>query len=405
VFSPRAVGWGGGIGLRMDSSGAPPRRANEAGVIVAPTHASREFEMRILRDGPVRFGARMTARLVSLNRGGGVMDGLTPFTIDLSVPLPRPVPIPSGGESPLARAPETDFRVVSWNVGREDMFQQPDVFGAILRALAPDLLLLDEVAGGHSAEEVEALLNRILPGDQPWRAVYGVSGGSQRGVIATRGPAPRLVAPFDRVIPYPDSTPALIAGDTTRGMQAWLQSRLGSNVPATGAVVEIGGRRLLAVTVDLESGGAPGNAQDRLRRIEAAAIRDAAEAALLTGTRPAGVDGILLAGDLNLVGTRAPLEILAAPAADGPPFTVAHPLRLDGASSTTWENPDEPFTPGRLDFVLLHPGMMAVAGGFVFSSADLPPEWRAQHGLTETTSRVTDHLPVVTDLRWVEQGR
>ena len=396
-----------GTGLRLmhaEGTASCLGRANVAGVMAAPSYAARWHEVRIPRGEVMGFGGRMAARVVSLDSAGRPVDTTPVFTVDLADALPRPTPRGAGTADPLARAPGTDFRVVSWNVGREALFEQPEAFGVLLRPLAPDLLVLDEVAGGHSREEVEAVLNRILPGDQPWRAVYGASGGSQRGVIAVRGAAPRLLAPFDRPIPYPDSTRALVPADDA-GAAAWLRSRLDAHVPATGALVEIGGRRLFAVTVDLESAGTPGSAKDRLRRIEALAVRDAAEAAMHTSLRPEGVDGILLAGDLNLVGTRAPLDILAAPAGDGPPLQVAQPLRLDGTSAATWENPEEPFTPGRLDFVLHHPGMTAVAGGFVFRAEDLSPAWRESYGLRAESSRVTDHLPVVTDVRWVDAGR
>lgn len=375
--------------------------ANVAGVMFTPTHASRWFEVRIPRGEFIPFGKRMTAWLMSLDANGDVVDETGEFAVDLRDPHPRAVPPGQGAADPLARAPGTDLRVVSWNVGREDLFRQPEGFGAILRPLAPDLLMLDEVAGGHSAEEVEALLNRVVPGERPWRAVYGVSGGSQRGVIAVRGAAPRLVAPFDREIPYPDSTRAIVTPGSGEGM--WLRSRLGARVPATGALVDIGGRQIFAVTVDLESGGSPGSERDRLRRIEALAIRESAERALHSIIHDIDLGGVLITGDLNLVGATDPLRILGAPAGEGPPFAVALPLRLDGASAVTWENPEEPFTPGRLDFVLHHPAFTAATGGFVFSSADLSPAWRARHGLAEDASRVTDHLPIVTDLRWVDR--
>lgn len=375
--------------------------ANQAGLIVAPSYAAREFEMRIARRGPVPFGERMSARVVSLDADGGPVHSLGVFRVPLENPAQRPAATGAGDADPLARAAGTEFRVVSWNVARQALFQHPDDFGAILRALDPDLLLLDEVAGGHSADEVAALLNRIIPGDRPWRAVYGVSGGSQRGVIATRGTAPVPAAPFDRELPYPDSTHAILAGDTTQGAHGWLRSRLESRVPVTGAVVEIGGRRLLAVTVDLESGGAPGSAKDRLRRIEALEIRQAASAAM----RESGVDGVLIAGDLNLVGTLAPLEVLSAgPDVDGGTLWAPRPLRLDGVSAATWEDLEQPFTPGRLDFVLVGDAALQVVGGFVFRAADLSARWRERHAVTESASTVTDHLPVVTDLRWMPRG-
>lgn len=376
--------------------------ANVAGVMFAPSYASRWHEVRIPRGEHIPFGGRMAARLVSLDSAGGVVVRTGIFSVDLTGARPRPAPPGEDAADPLTRAPGTDFRLVSWNVGRESLFQRPDAFGAVLRPLAPDLLMLDEVAGGHSLHEVEDLLNHVLPGDRPWRAVYGISGGSQRGVIATRGSAPRVVAPFTDVLPYPGSARVLVPADAAPDARAWLQSRMESHVPATGAVVEVGGRRILAVTVDLESGGTPGSAKDRLRDTEAKAIRAATEAALVESARDERLSGLLIAGDLNLVGTTEPLETLVHPATDGVPLAVALPLRLDGASAATWENADEPFVPGRLDYVLYHPAFLAVTGGFVFRAADLSRAWRARHGLDADASRVTDHLPVVTDLRWVE---
>ncbi|HST59508.1 MAG TPA: endonuclease/exonuclease/phosphatase family protein [Longimicrobium sp.] len=398
-----------GIGVRMmDSAGGPPllTTANHAGIVVAPTHAARRFELRIPRGGLLPVDGPMTARIVALDADGRVVDEAGAFVLDPGRrDHPRPTPPGHGAADPLARAPGTDFRVVSWNVGREDLFREPDAFGALLRPLAPDLLMLDEVEGGHSAAEVEALLDRILPGDRPWRAVYGVSGGPQRGVIATRGSAPRIVAPFTDVLPYPDSARVVIPANAAEDARAWLQSRMESHVPATGAIAEVAGRRILAVAVDLESGGTAGSAKDRLRDTEADAIRDATEAALMANVREEQLNGLLIAGDLNLVGSVAPLEVLLRPVTDGPPLAVALPLRLDGASAATWENPEEPFTPGRLDYVLYHPAFMAVTGGFVFRVADLSPAWLARHGLDADASRVTDHLPVVTDLRWVDRPR
>lgn len=389
-----------GTGLRlMDAEGRAScvGTANVAGIMAAPSHAARRFEIRIPRTDVIGFGERMTARLVATDADGGVVDRTDPFTIDLRDPAPRRASRGAGAADPLARAPGTDLRVVSWNVGREDLFRQPDAFGAILRALAPDLLVLDEVAGGHSAAEVEAVLNRILPGPRPWRAAYGVSGGTQRGVVAVRGAAPRLAAPFDQPLPYPDSMRAILPADGSSGARQAAERRAADGVPVTGAVVEVGGRRLLAVAVDLESGGTPGHPRDRLRRMEALAIRDA----LAPAIRAAGADGVIVAGDLNLVASPDPLDLLAAIRDDaGAPLRIAQPLRLDDASATTWENAEEPFTPGRLDFVLVGGAALEVAGGFVFASGDLSDAWRARHGVAADVSRVTDHLPLVTDLRW-----
>lgn len=398
-------GRGGGVWLRRIGPAGVPEGlvpANALGLMVAPSHAAARFEMRLPRGGPLGIGGRaIRFRFVSLDSAGAVADETDAFTVDFSRVARRPLPRGGEPDDPLARAPVTDFRVVSWNVGREDLFEQPDVFGALLRPLAPDLLVLDEVAGGHSVEEVEAVLDRMLPGEEPWRAVYGASGGSQRGIVALRGPAPAVPPAFAGVLPYPDSARDLVPADDA-GAAEWLRSRLEAHVPVTGAVVEMEGRRLLAVTVDLESGGTPGSPRDRLRRIEALAIRDALAAAVRAG----GFDGVLVAGDLNLVASPEPLEILAAgPDVDGSALRVAEPLRLDGASVATWEHPDEPFTPGRLDFVLVGDAALEVTGGFVFRAGDLSDAWRGRHGVTAEMSAVTDHLPLVTDLRWTAPRR
>lgn len=393
-----------GTGLRLmhaEERASSLETANVAGVMTSPSHAADWHEVRIPHNGVIPFGGRMRARLVSLDSADHVVQETSVFTADLSDPRPRLGGRGAWPVDPLAHPPLTDFRVVSWNVGRETLFEHPDAYGAMLRPLTPDLLMLDEVAGGHSVEEVESILNRVLPGDVPWRAVYGTSGGSQRGVIAVRGPAPVVAPAFAGELPYPDSARALVpAGDSAAA--AWLESRLRAHVPVTGAVVQVGGRRLLAVTVDLESGGAPGSPKDRLRRIEALAIRDALAATVRAG----GVDGVLLAGDFNLVGSTDPLQILASgPDVDGSVLRTLLPLRLDGASAATWENPEEPFVAGRLDYVLVGDARLGSGGGFVFRPADLAPAWRARHGVAEDASRVTDHLPVVSDLGWQDAPR
>lgn len=389
-----------GAGLRIMTPGEDSVRlvpAYAAGVMSMPSHASELFEIRIRRGAAVPFGARMRARLLVLDADGAVADSLRAFTVDLANPAPRPVTRGRGEVDPLARRPAAEFRVVSWNVGRETMFEQPDAYGALLRPLAPDLLMLDEVAGGHSAEEVEALLNRVLPGDTPWRVSYGTSGGTQRGVIATRGAAPVVPAAFAGTVPYPDSVLALLPEDASPRMRQGMERRRAEGVPVHGAIVEVGGRRLLAVTVDLECCGGPAGSADRLRRMEALAIRQAIEATMRAG----GVDGLLIAGDLNLVGSEEPRIILSREMdIDDRWLWAALPLRLDDASANTWEWEGERFPPSRLDYVLYTQASLGRVGGFVFRTGDLSPRWQALHGVTDDTSRVTDHLPVVSDMRW-----
>jgi endonuclease/exonuclease/phosphatase family metal-dependent hydrolase len=131
--------------------------------------------------------------------------------------------------------------------------------------------------------------------------------------------------------------------------------------------------------------------------MEALAIRQAVEAAMRAG----GVDGLLIAGDLNLVGSQEPRIVLSREMdVDGRWLWAARPLRLDDASANTWEWDGDRFPPSRLDYVLYTQASVGWVGGFVFRSGDLSSRWQAVHGVTDETSRVTDHLPVVSDLRW-----
>ena len=384
-----------GVAVRTSAPGAAEARVGppgDVGLVFAPSHASRRFEVRILRGASLRFGRRVVGKLVSVGRDGAAVDETAPFARALTPGRPRP----AAKGDPLARAPGTELRVVSWNVGREDLFEKRDEFGRILRALGPDVLMLDEVAGGRTEGEIVGLLNRIAPGEWPWRAVYGTSGGGQRGVVAARGQV-SLSPAFDGILPYPDSALALLPADAPREVREAAERQRREGIPTVGAVVEIRGRRLLAVTVDLQCCGAPGDPADRLRRMEALGIRDAMDAVL----RDAGVDGVVVAGDFNLVGTRAPLEVFTRGGEGRPALEVVDTRRLDGVSYTTWERAGDRFPAGRLDYVLPGGDALEVLGAFSFATQDLSAAWRQRHRLSaETSAWATDHLPQVTDLRW-----
>jgi len=114
-----------------------------------------------------------------------------------------------------------------------------------------------------------------------------------------------------------------------------------------------------------------------------------------------GVDAVLVAGDLNLVGSRAPLERLAAgldPA--GGDLVVARALHPDGRDGWTWSAPRSAYTPGRLDYMLSSPSSLRVAAAFVLDTADLSPAVCARHGLEPGDARAaSDHLPIVARVR------
>jgi endonuclease/exonuclease/phosphatase family metal-dependent hydrolase len=160
--------------------------------------------------------------------------------------------------------------------------------------------------------------------------------------------------------------------------------------------VDVAGARVLFVALDLACCGGMADVEDRLRRIQADAVR----AAMARALDDADVAGVVVGGDFNLVGSTVPLDILRAglaPAGGG--LEPVYALQLDGRSTATWRQRG-PFPPGRLDWLLHSPGTLDVARAFVFEAADLTEAALRSLDLTvDDHTRTSDHLPLVVDLR------
>jgi hypothetical protein len=416
LLSPRVRGSSGavstvGIGVArltgvgsVDSAQLLP--ADTAGVIVAPSYASPHFELRMARgatvaDGPPLFtGGRFAAKVVALDPAGAKAAETGVFTHPLTAGPERPTPVGAGEADPLARAPGTAFRLLSWNVNGKGFIEHPDPFRRAIAALRPDVILLDEMLPEARATVDSLLASLPAPaGAGPWHVVYGEAGGRQRGVVASRLPL-ELARGLDRV-PYPDSTT-----DVLRGAPASVAAdvSVADGVPTVGALVTVDGRRILLATVDLKCcGGGMGTPEERIRGIEARAMQDAVQRAAAQ-YRP---DGVVIAGDFNLVGTATPLQTLRG-RRDAFTFdrAVADAPRLEGLSYATWMRPRNLFAPGRLDYHLYSGRTLRVARSFAFDAADLSPRWLGAHGLRAGDSvDASGHRPVVTDFAWAPAPR
>jgi hypothetical protein len=155
---------------------------------------------------------------------------------------------------------------------------------------------------------------------------------------------------------------------------------------------------LLAVSLDFQCCGVAGGWEEARRALEARLVRGALRRAL----RRAPVDGVVTAGDLNLVGTSFPLVILLGPY-DPPhhgllPAEAAH---RDGRAVWTWDGRGTAFPSKPLDFQLFTPGSLELVAAVILDSNDLTPAELAAFGLEPGASRrISDHLPIVADYRW-----
>jgi endonuclease/exonuclease/phosphatase family metal-dependent hydrolase len=164
------------------------------------------------------------------------------------------------------------------------------------------------------------------------------------------------------------------------------------SVRIMGGELTLSGHRLLVVSAHLRCCGYAGSFEDRTRVVEADAIRRAITDAVASGR----FDGVIVGGDLNLVGSRWPLDVLAEN------LQAVESLQLGGRSNTTWWDDHQPFLPGRLDFVLVTKASLSVLRSFVLDTRLLKTRWLRRHGLRAAdTVGASDHLPVVVDFSWV----
>lgn len=406
VFSPPMPDWtGGSRGITARSvgsaDGAPGQTLSsyELGVIVGPTHAANLFEIRVERGlnlpGTAELfrGASFSVGFAYIGLDGEIEERSDILTYAFG-PTTSDRQSEVGSTDPLARAPGTDLRVLSWNISARSILDKPDVFRRILTALRPDILMLDEAAPEIDAATLLSSLEGIPPTDRPWSAVVGPGGGRQHAIVMSHYPV--SLAPSLARVPYPGDFPSYLSTIGREWVQEDLQNAASDGVSTAGFLVELGERRILAMPLDLQCCGRLNEPEDRIREIQAEAIHGAVAAAL----PDLDVDGVLLAGDLNLVGLRRPLNLLSNGLdIDGSDLAVLEAIQLDGRSAATWGFSGA-FPTSRLDYFLYSDSELMPLNAFVFDARDLDSEWQAAHDLKAEDARVSGHLPIVADLRW-----
>ena len=424
---PVADVYGVGVGVgRIGVGGLGDiESAATVGLLVSPTHSSDRFEVRLDRlrmradrfaeqpDGAgagderplppeTRTGMVLTGRLRYL-RAGAVVDETPLFAHALTTP--------PGGDPPLleadvvARTPNT-LRVVTWNVSDGTFRERPEAFQRVLAALAPDVVLLDEVYADVTTSDL-ARFGEGLGGDgeSSWSWWLAAGGGRQRTAVAARGLELRGEADLARV----DHEPGALArwlrevGDVPESPRmpppsALAGSEADGGLSATGAWVTVDGQDILFVPVDLQSAGYDGSPRDRLRELQARTLNRAVAAVL--ANRPDA--GLVIGGDLNLVGSARPLgHLRSGLGGGGDDLEVARLERLRDRSLATWRSTRarDPFSPGRLDYILHRGAVLHIERAFVFDAADLSPVALQVLGVREPDTLESDHLPLVVDFR------
>ncbi|MEE2907786.1 MAG: endonuclease/exonuclease/phosphatase family protein [Planctomycetota bacterium] len=359
---------GGGVTARSwGRDGAWTQRSPyDFGFVMAPTTASRQHEIRINRATLPSTGEGIRVILQSGNE--------LPHTVQFEI---RPARKQPPAQAILPATSPGSIRIVSWNIERGGMLKRADLVKALLEEIQPDILLVQELEDNQDPKAIQALLNS-LESDDSWTLAMSPRGSGLRTAVATRLPTTH-VATFNHV------TRSDAPNRTLR---------------ASGLLVRgVDGPSVMAISLHLKCCGGLNGREDLTRISEVLSLRDAIAEAV-EEHQPVG---LIIGGDLNLVASPVPLEILRTGGqsmlgsnAEGD-LVVATPRHLDGRDIYTWYDADSSYTPGQLDFVLTG-GPLVQSNAFVLDTADLAAV--NTHQLpSKATEQASDHLPVVVDVR------
>jgi endonuclease/exonuclease/phosphatase family metal-dependent hydrolase len=352
-------------------------RAGAVNFAVTPTYAASWYEARITRtpgrdlglpQGGLLSSGSVSGVIAMLDPTGGVEAFADPFAVAVE-------PVCAGGprkiDVPAPAKPDGALRVLSYNVERSSPATNPDAFRRVVGALRPDVVLLQEWDAGDAAA-MAAWFKSTDGADWHVAKAAGLISGGGGVAIASRFP----------VTPLP-------GGLTTNDASGSRPVRF------VGAVVSAPGGEVLVGSVHLKCCGSAGTSEDQRRMAEARAVNT-----MLRATADAYPGAIrIVGGDLNLVGSRPPLDILRAGLdADGSDLSVAAPVVVGDVTLTTWRGEDSPYPPGRLDYLVYSDANADVRQSFVFDSSMFTDNALAAMGVTASDCAASDHLPMVIDL-------
>ena len=308
TFSPKNKGYG--VSCKRGDELISPY---EAGLVFAPTTASTKFELRVN----------------------------------------KPTPAP---KTSFSFAPTGDIRVVSWNVQFGQLLDDKERSTRLLEALNPDVLLLQELDGNDTPEQLNTLLEKSLGGT--WNTDMSIVHGTERHHQLRSSVSIKQEATFFNDM---GQFKALYGSSTFDGIQ------------------------ISFFTLHLRCCGGPTGEAEEQRQDEAKKIRKVIEDSAATNW--------IIAGDWNLVGTTKPLEIVKSDQ-----FNIVDAFQPDGLLNATWSDRTSSFTPGRLDWMLYSPETLEVVNSFVLDTSDFNSETcTIQNLLPEDTAKLSDHLPLVAD--------
>jgi endonuclease/exonuclease/phosphatase family metal-dependent hydrolase len=370
--------FGGRTGKFYSPFGVVNLSQNALQLVTAPTVSSQVFEFSIARELLIAGQSVSLEGTISVvfsdertqgDRIPDAMGGIAyTFAPDASHTLPPYT---------LSKSPEDEFRLMAYNVRRDDLFNPSlrENYRRIFHALQPDLLAFSEIYD-HSALETAQQVEILYP-----------AGGEQTWYFAGVNPDIRLISRY----------PIL---DTER-------------LDGNGAFhLRKGNQDMVVIVTHLPCCDNNNARQREIDRIMAF-VRDVRWSQSNFQIPPH--TPILITGDKNFVGPRQQLHTLLygdivntqtfglgllpdwndQPLQDAKPYTTGTPFTY------TWRSPPSSYNPGRLDFIAFTSSVLQLNNTFALSTEQLPLDSLTHWGLqAQDTERASDHLPIVADFTW-----
>lgn len=383
--------------VRHDASGLTTRhKHSEVGFFATPTYASEFFEARLDRTAAALRGSGLdsagTAKGIVLMTGGA--GEVVRYSDPIVFVLPEAASEKRLSTQGIPKQAAGTIRVLSMNVLRGKPKTEPAPFARLIAAVEPDVILFQE-ADDFDAQSLEAWLSGYvgpMPSKHAWAAgVQGMSGGGVGAWDAVSLPDLGVAIATPHVISATYDQPIEIADP---------ESGRTRTVRAITALVSTPEGEILACSTHLKCCGSAGSREDLIRYAETGAINASFAATADDIRQDLGreIDAKIIGGDMNLVGTRGPLEILRAGlASNGNDLSPAPTRAIGDTAMYTWRDDRSSFGPGRLDWFLT--GDARVAQSFSLDTRLIDPDTLALWGLNQDDSAVSDHLPVVVDLK------
>jgi exonuclease III len=325
------------------------------------------------------MGLRSSGALSGLwaieDEAGKIVGYSDPFTIELSPAASSPVKFIAD----LPTCPRGAIRVMSLNVENTSTVKSPVIFGRLFQAVNPDVVLIQEWNEGD-ADQVQSWFTALVPHTGNWFVHKPRSDTQNGGGVAVVSRFPLEPLPDDITCTFTNDK-----GEATERPVRFAAARLDTPIG-----------NLVAGSIHLKCCGSKDTREDRQRMGEARAISTVLQRWSKEGS---GQAGIVVGGDMNLVGSRPPLDILRAQSdSDGSDLSVAEAFVLGDRSMYTWVGDGGSFAPGRLDYMVFSDARYRAVNTFILDTTRLGEESLARLGLDATDSAATDHRPVIVDL-------